>query len=402
VKFNYKARTKDGKIETGTIEAYSKEAAAVLLQKYNIFITYLEPQISKDFLFKKFKFSRKVSKKELAIFFRQLSVMLESRVPVVQSITSLAEQTSKENFKETLVMISGLVQQGIPLSEALASHPKVFDNFYINLIKSGEASGKISSALYFISENLEREDDINSQLKQALIYPAFLMVILFVVITIIIVGVMPRITDLIGKTGGNPPALTIMVLKFYKFLENYWWVLMIALASVITSAIYYFNTKEGIKNYDKLSLKMPFVGSLLKKVFLARFCGNISTLLISGISINNALKITEDTVDNIVYKGIIFKIGEDVSEGEKLSDAMLKYKEYYPLFVVQMIKVGEETGKLDKTLMEVVNFYQKDIKRSVDLFSRFLEPIMIVFLGGVVTVLAISVLSSLYGAIGTI
>ncbi len=402
MKFSYKARNKEGKIETGIIEAYSKEEAGILLQKYNIFVTYLEPQRTGTFFLKGIKFGRKISKKELAIFFRQLSVMLESRVPVVQSLSSLAEQNNKPYFKEALVKISSLVQQGTPLSEAFATFPKTFDNFYVNLIKSGEASGKIASAFFYISENLEREDDINSQVNQAMIYPIFLVGVLLIVLSVIVVGVMPRISDLIREAGGNPSASTLLILAFYKFLENYWWMLIVGLIFIVISLIYYFNTKMGAKNYDRLSLKMPFLGNLLKKVFLARFCGNVSTLLIAGISINTALKITEDTVNNIVYKGIIAQIGKEVSEGGKMSAAMLKYQAYYPLFVVQMIRVGEETGKLDKTLMEVVNFYQKDIKRTIDLFTRFLEPIMIIFLGLIVTVLSISVLSSLYGAIGTI
>ena len=140
----------------------------------------------------------------------------------------------------------------------------------------------------------------------------------------------------------------------------------------------------------------------LKKVFLVRFCSNISTLLIAGISINKALKITEDTVSNLVYKEIIYDIGQRVSEGEKMSQVLLKYQDYFPLFVIQMVKVGEETGKLNKVLMEIVNFYQKEIKRSVDLFSILLEPIIIVILGVIVTILAISVFSLLYGAVGTI
>ncbi|KKP42236.1 MAG: pilin biogenesis protein [Parcubacteria group bacterium GW2011_GWA2_33_14] len=140
----------------------------------------------------------------------------------------------------------------------------------------------------------------------------------------------------------------------------------------------------------------------MKKIFLTRFCSNVSTLITAGISINKALSITADTVNNIVYKSIIFEIEKEVSEGEKMSSVMVKHKDYFPPFVVQMIRVGEETGKLSKTLMEVVNFYQKEIKRSIDLFSSLLEPIMIIFLGGIVAMLAISVLSPLYGALGTI
>lgn len=402
MKFSYKARNKEGKVETGTIEASSKEAAVNLLQKYNIFVTSLDEQGVSGSVFKKVIFEKKVSRKELTIFFRQLSVMLESRVPVVQSLQSLASQTRKNNFKETITKISHLVEEGTPLSEAFGAYPKIFDNFYVNLVKSGEISGNIAGSLSYISGHLEREDDIASQLKQAMVYPIFVMAVLFVVLGVIIVEVVPRIAELIAEANAEPPFFTKLMLGFYEFLAGYWWLILIVLFFMVVSGVYYFRTKEGKNNLNRISLKVPFISSLLKKVFLTRFCGNVSTLMVAGISINKALKITSDTVNNIVYKEIISEIEKEVSEGEKMSAIMSKHQDYFPSFVVQMIKVGEETGKLDKTLLEVVNFYQKEVKRAIDLFSSLIEPVMIIFLGAIVAMLAISVLSPLYGALGTI
>jgi len=389
-------------METGIIEAYSKEVAATLLQKYNIFVTSLEEESTKEFFLKKIEFSKKVSKKDLALFFRQLSMMLESGVPVVQSLTSLTAQTNKISFKKAILGISGLIEQGFPLSEAFATYPQIFDNFYINLIKSGEASGKIAKALYYVSDHLEKESDIIAQVRQAMVYPIFVISVLFVVVVIIIVRLIPKIADLIQETGAKPSPFTLIILNFYKFLGNYWWILIITLLLLVVFAIYYFNTKEGNKKYDKVFLKLPLIKEFLKKVFLVRFCSNISSLLIAGVSINKALKITEDTVDNIIYREIVFEIGKKVSEGEKMSQILTRHQDYFPFFVTQMVKVGEETGKLDKVLIEVVNFYQKEIKRSIDLFSALLEPIVIILLGIIITILAISVFSSIYGVVGTI
>ncbi len=401
MKYLYKARTKEGKIETGNIEASSKEAAALILQKYNVFVVSLEEQSGK-ISFLKIKIERRISTKDLTIFFRQLSVMLSSRVPVVQSLQSLASQTAKSNFKEVITKVFQSVEEGLPLSEAFAAHPKVFDNFYVNLIRSGEASGNISGALDYISEHLERESDIVSQLRQAMVYPMFVIGVLFIVIGIIMIAVMPRIIDLIKESGSEPPLFTRITLNVYAFLQQYWWALLIVVIVAIVSLIFYIRTKDGKEMFNRVSLKTPFLSSVLKKVFLTRFCGNISTLITAGISINKALKITGDTVNNVVYKQIIGEIERRVSEGEKISTAMLEYQDYFPPFVIQMIKVGEETGKLDKTLVEVVNFYQKEISRAIALFTSLIEPIMIIFLGGVVAILAFSVLSPLYGALGTI
>ena len=389
-------------METGTIEAHSKDAAILLLQKYNIFVTSLEEEATRESFLKNVRFEKKISKKDLAVFFRQLSVMLQSRVPVVQSLSSLALQVKNTNFKKAISEIATMVEEGKSLSDALVNYPKIFDSFYISLVKSGETSGNISGVLNYISENLEREDDIISQVRQAAIYPIFVIVVMFVVIGIIITQLVPRIRELIIESGAKPTFFTSLMLGFYKVIEDYWWVLLAILFFLIASTVFYFRTKEGRQNFGRLILKVPFINDLLKKVFLTRFCSNVSTLVSAGISINRALKITEDTVNNVVYKEIIAEIGKEVSEGEKISAVMIKYPDYFPAFVVQMIKVGEETGKLDKTLMEIVVFYQKEIKRTIDLFSSLLEPIMIIFLGLIVAMIAISVLSPLYQTLGNI
>jgi type IV pilus assembly protein PilC len=185
-------------------------------------------------------------------------------------------------------------------------------------------------------------------------------------------------------------------------LANYGWIVAVGFFFLVLFIIYYFTTKEGRKRYDRLSLKIPFVGGFLKKIFLINFAENISTLISAGLSINNALKITRDTVDNFVYKQILTETEEKVSEGEKISSVLVKYPDYAPPFVVQMIQVGEETGKLDKNLMEIVNFYEKEVKQAVDTFTALLEPVLIIFLGIIVALLAISVIEPLYGALGTI
>ena len=402
MKFTYKARTKDGKMEIGSIDAYSKEAAINLLQKYDIFVTSLDKSKEEVAFYKKIKFQRGASKKDLAIFFRQLSVMLESQVPVVQSLSSLAVETRRTSFKEIILEIANLVEGGVPFSQALSAYPEIFSDFYVNLIKSGEASGKIAPALYSIAGHLEREHDIASQVKQAMIYPLFLIIVLFFVIGVIITQIIPKVESLITEAGNKQTLFVAIMLDFYKFLGQYWWFIILVLFLLIISMYLYFRTKEGREEYDKISLKMPFLGEVFKKVFLIRFCSNISTLLVAGVSINKALKVTEDTVDNVDYKRVISDVEKKVSEGEKLSVAMARYPNYFSPFVLQITKVGEATGKLDKTLIDVVDFYEKEVKRSIDLFSRLLEPIMIIILGGIVTVLAVSVLSSIYGAIGVV
>ena len=402
VKFIYQARSKEGKIETGTVEASSKEAAAVILQKYNVFVTSLKPDVPSVFQNRSIKFFDRVTKKELAIFSRQLALMLNSRVPVTQSLKSLSAQTKKPGFQEKISKIAQLVEEGNSLSDSFAAFPDVFGDFYINLVKTGEASGKISDSLYYLSDHLEREYDIASQIKGAMIYPAFVIVVLLAVVLVVMFFVMPRLVSLLKETANEPPLFTTIMINFYSFLTAYGWIIALGFIAMVVFIIYYFTTKEGKKRYDRLSLKIPFISEFLKKIYLVNFSENLSTLIGAGLSINNALKITKNTVGSFVYREIISDVEKRVSEGEKISSVLVRHPEHVPLFVVQMIQVGEETGNLDKNLMEVVNFYQKEINRSIATFTAMLEPILIIFLGGVVAILAISVLEPLYGTLGTI
>jgi type IV pilus assembly protein PilC len=402
VKYIYQARSKEGKLETGTVEASSKEAAAVLLQKYNIFVTSIRENTAFTLNTENIGFLNKVSKKDLAIFSRQLALMLQSRVPVTQSLKALAVQTKNPIFKEKILKTSQLVEEGNLLSEAFATFPGIFNVFYISLIKTGEASGRISESLYYLSDHLEREYDISSQLTSAMIYPAFVLAVLFIVIPIVIMFVMPKLVELLQQTTTNPPMFTQIMINFYSFLASYGWMLILIFFLFLAATAYYFTTKAGKKKYDEISLKIPFIGEFFKKIYLVRFAENISTLITAGLSITNALQITRDTVGNDIYKNILAETEERVSQGERISSVLIKYPNYAPAFIVQMVQVGEETGTLDRNLMEVVKFYNKEINRTIDTFMSLLEPILIIVLGLIVALLAISVIQPLYGVLGTI
>ena len=221
MKYIYQARSKEGKVETGTVDASSKEAAALILQKYDIFVTSLKKDSSSIFANKNIKFFERITKKELAIFSRQLALMMGSRVPVTQSLKSLSAQAKKEIFREKILKISQLVEEGNSLSDAFSKFPDIFSDFYISLIKTGEASGKISESLYYLSDHLEREDDITSQIKGAMIYPAFVIVVLIAVVLMVMFFVMPRLIGLLKETTNEPPFFTTLMIGFYTFLRGH-------------------------------------------------------------------------------------------------------------------------------------------------------------------------------------
>ena len=400
MKFVYQARTKEGKIDIGTVEASSKEAAALLLQKYDIIVTSLREQAT--FSKREFFFGRKVSKKDLAIFSRQLAVMLQSRVPVVQSLKSLAVQMKNPSFKEKIAKTAQFVEEGNSLSESFAKYPEVFNVFYTSLLKTGEASGKISDALYYLSDHLERESDIISKIRSAMVYPIFVLGTLMVMVLIVIFFLMPRLVDLLNQTISNPPLFTSLMISFYTFLSSYGWILVLSFLGLIAFFSYYFTTQEGKKRFDALSLKIPFVKEFFKKVYLIRFAENIATLISAGLSINSSLKITKDTINNVVYKKVISEVEQGVLEGQKISYILKRYPELFPPFVIQMIQVGEETGKSSQNLMEIVNFYNKEVDRALVTFTTLLEPILIIFLGIIVAFLAASVIAPLYSALNVL
>jgi type IV pilus assembly protein PilC len=402
MKYIYQARDKQGKIETGTVEAPSREAAVLLLQKYNIFVTSIKEQDSLLTRAKNIRFFDKVSKKDLSIFSRQLAVMLQSRVSITQALKGLTLQTKNQSFREKILKIAQMVEGGSPLSEAVSKFPEVFNNFYVSLIRAGEASGRISESLAYLADHLEREYDMQSQITGALIYPAFVLIALVVIIPLVIIFVMPKIVDLLKEATTNPPLFTRMMINFYSFLENYGWILVLGFFVLIVFGIVYLRSKEGKKVFDEFSLKAPILGEIFKKIFLARFAENISTLIAAGIAIGNAIKISADTVENSVYKNIFSKVQEGVLQGEKMSVVLSRYPDFAPAFVIQMIQVGEETGTLDKNLLEIVNFYNKEIKRAIAAFTALLEPALIMILGLGVAFLAVSVIQPMYGALGTI
>ena len=235
-----------------------------------------------------------------------------------------------------------------------------------------------------------------------MVYPIFVLGTLMVMVLIVIFFLMPRLVDLLNQTISNPPLFTSLMISFYTFLSSYGWILVLSFLGLIAFFSYYFTTQEGKKRFDALSLKIPFVKEFFKKVYLIRFAENIATLISAGLSINSSLKITKDTINNVVYKKVISEVEQGVLEGQKISYILKRYPELFPPFVIQMIQVGEETGKSSQNLMEIVNFYNKEVDRALVTFTTLLEPILIIFLGIIVAFLAASVIAPLYSALNVL
>jgi len=401
MKFNYQARSKKGEMQTGTVEASSREAALALLQRHNLFVTLLErAEEGGAFYARKIKLFERVSKKDIVNFSRQLSLMFKSKIPLVAALNSIASQTKNPGFREKILALSQEVEAGTLFSQALSSYPKLFSTFYISMVKSGEASGTLSESLTYLADHLEREYHLFSKIQGAMIYPILIVVVVIGVLVMMMFFVVPSMTKVLLETGQELPFVTKAVIALSDFLRSWGWLLFLAILGVGIFLFRHFKTVEGKKLKDKYLLKIPMVSSFLRMIYLSRFAENLSTLIGGGLPIVNALEITGEIVGNDVYQTIIFQVRDEVKKGEKISSILAKYPTEFPPILTQMVTVGEKTGTLDESLMNVVDFYHKEVERSIDNLLSILEPVMVIFLGGIVAGLMGAILLPLYKMTG--
>lgn len=396
MKFNYQARDKKGKTQSGIIEASSKEAALQLLAGHNLFVTLLEAQEARPFFEKNIVFFERVSLRDVTMFSRQLSVMFVSRVPLVESLQTLASQTTNRSFKEKIFRLSEEVEGGTPFSQALSKYPDIFSSFYINMVKSGEASGTLSSVLEYLADHMEREYHLISKIRSALVYPAFIVFLAFIVLNLLMFLVIPNLSKVLDQTGQELPGITKLVLGSASLFREFWWVLL----SLAGGAAFFFfrfkKTSKGTRMLNRFYFRIPLLNSFLRMIYLTRFAENLSTLISGGLPIVQALDITGRIVGNSVYAEIIEEAKIEVQKGNQISTVLQKYPAEFPPVFTQMVFVGEKSGSLDKTLSNIVSFYQKEVDRTVEAFLSIVEPALIVFLGLVVGGLLASVLLPLY------
>jgi type IV pilus assembly protein PilC len=400
MKFLYQARTKEGELKSGTIEASSKEVAFSLLQKLGYYVTYLEEEKPPIYA-REMKIFRRISLKELFVFSHQFALMLNSRVPIVESLIALAVQIKNPELKEIVSGIAKEVEAGSNLSKALSKYPKVFSPFYIAMVRAGEASGKLPQSLSYLASHLEREYTLRGKITGAMIYPALVLIVFLAIFSLMMFSILPSFENIFAERGVELPFFTKIILSFSRILREKFQILALFLGISFILIFYYLKTKEGKKFFDKISLKIPYFGDISKQSAISRFSENLSTLISAGLTIDEALEIVEEIAGNETYKDLILKIKEGVKKGETISSITSLYPEFFPPLFNQMISVGEETGTLPNCLLEVSNFYRSEAEKSIENFLRILEPLLIIILGGLVGGLMLSVLLPLYRLIGT-
>jgi len=393
--FKYKALDVNEKKIEGLIEAVNENAVAEILSDKGLSIISLKKKSEGGKAANLLAIFNRVKPKDLVIFSRQFAVMISANVALVQSLRILVEQTENITLKMIVSEIADEVDSGLRLSEALGKRPKVFSNFYINVIKSGETSGKLDEILNYLADEMEKDYDMMSKIKGAMIYPAFVLFGLSIVGVVMMVFVVPKLTSILVETGGELPIATRMLIGTSNIMSDYWWLLLIILGAVIFGFRFYIKTPAGKKQFDFLVLKLPIFGKLLQRIYLVRFTRSMNTLIVGGVTITKSLKIVADVVGNETYRELINKTSEEVEDGNSISSVFVDSDEI-PKMVSQMMSIGEKTGKLDIILARITDFYAREIKNIVANLMTLMEPIIMVVMGVAVGIMVAAIILPMY------
>jgi len=395
VKFNYQARTKKGEIQAGVVEASSKEAALSLLQKHGYYVTYLE-EPKTPFYAQKLELLKGISLKDIVLFSRQISMMFSSKISLVESLRVLASQTRNTEFQEQVLNISTEVEGGSSFSKALSKYPKTFSILYVAMVRAGEESGKLAESLNYLADHLEREYNLAAKTKGALIYPSLVLGLAIVVIFLMVNTVVPQLKKVLEESTAEIPAITVRVLAVSEAVRKYGLFIIIGIVLLVVLLLRYYKTEQGKRIMDKVFVKLPVIGPFLKTMYLSRLAESLSTLISGGLMVTKALELSADVIGSVVYRKAILAVRDEVRKGVPISSVLALHPDLFPPIFVQMTLVGERTGSIDTSLMQVATFYQAEVERGIDSILDILEPALIIGLGAVVGGLIFSVLMPLY------
>ena len=399
MKFRYNARTQQGELQTGFVEATNREAAAGILTGHNLFVLSLESSEKRhryDFITGIFN---RVKISDLMIFTRQFATLMESKVPLNTVLKTLYKQTNNQILKEAVFQISSDIGAGLSLSQAMERQKGIFSEFYLNMIRSAEITGRLEEAAQFLADYLEKESIWKSKIRSAMIYPVIVIIMFIAVAGIMVVVVFPQIAPVFEETGMDLPVLTKIFLGAGSFIIQWWWAVLLILAVFIFVIADYFHTPEGEAVLDEISVKVPIIGNLFKKLYISRFAESTNILIKGGIPITQAIGISANAIGNVVYRDILLEMAEGVRGGELLSDLLAKNEYYFPILVSQMVAIGEGTGRLDYILSKVSDFYTREVNDALNNLVELIQPILIAGIGVLIGLLFASILIPIYNLV---
>ncbi|MFA6520561.1 MAG: type II secretion system F family protein [Candidatus Paceibacterota bacterium] len=399
--FKYKAIDVEGVNKEGEIDAPNRDIAISGLQRRGLVVITIKEEGEKKSLLK-LSFFEKIKPKDVVILSRQIATLFDAQVSALKAFTMLAANTENKLLGRKLTQIGDDLQSGVSISEALSHHPDVFSNFYINMVKVGEETGKLNQTFLHLADYLDRQYSLTSKTKNALIYPFFVIITFFVVMTLMFTVVIPKLSSIILDSGQAVPFFTKIIIGISNIFVHYGLFLLLFIILLGFWVWRLAATEKGKVYLDGLRLSTPAIGNLYKKLYLSRITDNLNTMLSSGVPIVRAIDITAEVVGSLVYKKLLADVADGVKSGLALSAAFSKHPEEIPGMLIQMVQVGEETGSLGNILKTLTDFYKREVDDAVDTLVGLIEPVMIVVLGLGVGILLVSVLMPIYNMAGSI
>ncbi|MFA7170144.1 MAG: type II secretion system F family protein [Candidatus Paceibacterota bacterium] len=396
MKFKYKAINKEGEGQSGKIEAVNQEKAIELLQKYELLIISVEASselFSLSGIMNKIR--RRVGVKKIVMFSKELSILISSGVSLVEALRIQYEQEDSQFFREQITAVADMVEDGATFSEALSRFPETFSDFYVNIVKSGEVSGKMQEALLHLADYVEKSYLLGAKVKNAMLYPCVILAGFSLVGVGMMVFVVPQLVGIFEENKMDLPLPTKILIAVSNFMVDYFIVFVGLIIFFIFFVKRWIKTPSGKRKVDVILLSLPPFNDLFKKFYLARFADNLSMLIGSGVNIVSALKISGDVAGNEIYRRLIYSSMEDVKTGGSIAYAFENNKYVVPM-VAKMLKIGEKTGKIDAVLKDVAEFYTKEVDIAVDGLTAVIEPILIFVLGGAVGLLVAAIIMPIY------
>jgi type IV pilus assembly protein PilC len=402
--FEYKARDRSGKMVTATMEAASQRDVAASLRDKGLYISEIKAPkqgLQADIKLPKWlDIGSKPNLRDVTVFSRQFATVINAGLPVVQSLAILQRQTDKQGFKDALKKVREDVETGLPLSEALSKFPRIFNRLYIHLVKAGEVSGNLDGILERIATYQERQSALRGKIRSALTYPVVVLFIAFAVTYFLLTAIVPQFATILTSLGGHLPIITQILIGVSNFLRHEWWLLLIIIVGAVFGIATYYRSDQGRHTIDGLLLKVPVLGSLVQKAAIASFSSTFGLLLKSGVNIVQAIEITKGTAGNIIVEDVLEEAKVAVQRGEQVSETLSQYPKVFPPLVSSMVAIGEETGAVDSMLEKISAFYEREVDEAVQSLTAALEPMMIVFLGGIVGFIVIGMFLPLFAIIG--
>ncbi len=380
-KYFYKAKNRSGKLIEGSVDAASAEKAADFLMQNNLAVIEVGERLDdyRSFL-KNISFLNKVKSKELVVFFRQMAVMIDANIPIVRGLRILSQQTESDYLKEIITEVANEVEGGQSLSSAMSMFPNTFSDFYVNIIMSGETSGRLSEVMNYVADQKEKDYDLESKIRGAMVYPSFIVSVLLVVGFIIIAFVIPNLAKVLSESGAQLPWITRALLSLSGFVSMFWWLVLLLFFGAIAAWLAFIKTPQGEHIKDSLKINIPVFGKIWRHIYIVRICRSFATLVRGGVPISQSLSVIKGVVGNVVFEEIIQDAIKSVDEGNQISESLASNKNI-PIIVVQMISVGEDSGKLKEVLEKSADFYSREIDNTVRNLSNLIEPVIMIVLG---------------------